>query len=116
MSKGIFAGFVMFAIIIGGVGVYLILSGTNQNTDVMGAEQEQQFTLAEVARHSTQDDCWTAIDGKVYELSSFIFNHPGGREILKACGKDATAEFESRQHSGAAKAILRSLEIGELAE
>lgn len=121
MSKGILAGFAGFAIIVGGIGIYLILSAPKESSDVMGAEQNSDvYTLAEVAKHSSKEDCWTVINGKVYELNSFILNHPGGDVILDACGGDATKLFNSKggqgSHSAAAMAILQRLQIGEIAE
>ena len=74
------------------------------------------YTLVEVARHSTENDCWTAVNGVVYDLTSFIAKHPGGRSnIMRICGIDGTTVFE-RQHSGSSGAenTLAGLEIGIL--
>ena len=30
------------------------------------------FTLADVAEHNTDDDCWIAVDGKVYDVTPFL--------------------------------------------
>ena len=70
-------------------------------------------TLADVAKHATAADCWLAIDGKVYNVTSFIPNHPGGEAILRGCGKDASDMFNSR-HGERAKALLPSFYIGDL--
>lgn len=57
------------------------------------------FTLAEVQQHNTSGDCWTAIDGKVYDLTTWEDKHPGGAErIVSLCGTDGTAAFTG-QHS-----------------
>lgn len=49
---------------------------------------------AEVAKHSTKDSCWIVIDSKVYDVTSFLHQHPGGAAILlRQAGADATAEF-----------------------
>lgn len=58
------------------------------------------YTLAQVTMHASSKSCWTIIQGNVYDLTSFINQHPGGPEfILSICGKDGTAAFEN-QHSG----------------
>lgn len=58
------------------------------------------YTLAEVARHSTKGDCWTTINGSVYNVTAWIGSHPGGQDaILSLCGKDGSAAFGD-QHSG----------------
>jgi cytochrome b involved in lipid metabolism len=58
------------------------------------------FTMAEVATRNTEANCWTAIEGKVYDLTAFINKHPGGdRNILRICGIDGTKAFTG-QHGG----------------
>ena len=37
------------------------------------------FTLAEVAKHNTDADCWLVIEGVVYDVTEFLSEHPGGR-------------------------------------
>ena len=54
------------------------------------------MTLAEVARHASPGDLWLAIDGFVYDVSTFAALHPGSAGVLeRAGGKDVTAEFFS---------------------
>jgi len=54
------------------------------------------FTAAEVAVHSTETDCWTIVGGSVYDITPYVPFHPGGVEILRACGADGTTLFDSR--------------------
>jgi cytochrome b involved in lipid metabolism len=74
------------------------------------------YTLAQVAEHSTQDNCWIAIEGKVYNVTSFISGHPGGNKILQGCGKDATEYFNGiREHMKAfVKALVQKMLVGKL--
>ncbi|KAM0791473.1 hypothetical protein ACM66B_005926 [Microbotryomycetes sp. NB124-2] len=49
----------------------------------------------QVAQHNSKDDLWMIINGKVYDLTSFAPNHPGGiKVLLKYAGKDATEEYD----------------------
>jgi len=57
------------------------------------AARQQTFTWSEVANHSTQDDIWVVIDGRVYDVSAWAPHHPGGSIIYKFAGVDATDQF-----------------------
>ncbi len=74
------------------------------------------FTLADVQLHNTPADCWTAIDGTVYDVSGYSKSHPGGvSHIEKMCGTDSTAYFDG-QHSGQKRAneVLAGFKLGTL--
>ncbi len=75
------------------------------------------YTLADVAKHASPKDCWTTVNGNVYDLTPFVGKHPGGEVILKVCGIDGTKLFMG-QHGGQAKQEnqLAGLEIGVLAK
>ncbi len=74
------------------------------------------FTMAEVSAHSDGTSCWSAINGGVYDLTSYIPKHPGGSsKILRICGTDGSSEFEG-QHGGESRPekILANYRIGSL--
>ncbi|KAJ4246886.1 hypothetical protein NW762_013438 [Fusarium torreyae] len=49
----------------------------------------------EVAEHNNAKSCWVIIHGKVYDVTDFLLEHPGGSKIiLRYAGKDATNEFD----------------------
>jgi cytochrome b involved in lipid metabolism len=78
---------------------------------------ESGIAVAEVLKHNTAADCWSVVNGNVYDLTSYLSTHAGGEGVIKAiCGKDGTKAF-SGQHSGEAKpqTDLSSLLIGPLA-
>lgn len=74
------------------------------------------YTAEEVAKHRKEGDVWVIIHGKVYNVSKFLDEHPGGVDVLlEQAGKDATAAFEAVSHSSAARGQLAGMEIGVLA-
>lgn len=61
---------------------------------VPAASAVDSYTLADVAAHSTAGDCWTVVEGKVYDLTNWVRRHPGGpANITRMCGKDGTNGF-----------------------
>ncbi|CAN8291521.1 unnamed protein product [Cochlearia groenlandica] len=73
------------------------------------------YSMKEAASHNKQDDCWVVIDGKVYDVSSYMDEHPGGDDVLLAAtGKDATDEFEDAGHSKTARELMEKYFIGEV--
>ncbi|KAI0830454.1 FMN-dependent dehydrogenase-domain-containing protein [Hypoxylon sp. FL0890] len=54
------------------------------------------WKFAEVSKHNSEDSCWMILHGKVYDITTFIPKHPGGRSILlKNAGQDASGAFDS---------------------
>ncbi|CAL8464316.1 g3851 [Coccomyxa elongata] len=72
------------------------------------------YTVKDLKDHTTEDDCWIAINGKVYDVTHFLDEHPGGFDIIVTnTGKDATEDFEEIGHSNAAKEMLAKYIIGD---
>ena len=65
---------------------------TMESTEGM-EEVATEYTLDDVAMHATQEDCWMAVGGKVYNITPAIETHPGGEAILRGCGKENTENF-----------------------
>ncbi|CAM6025843.1 unnamed protein product [Sphagnum compactum] len=81
----------------------------------MATSQEKLYTLADVAVHNTANDCWLTIDGKVYDVTKFLEEHPGGDEVLlSATGKDATDDFEDVGHSSSARNMMQDYYVGDV--
>lgn len=52
------------------------------------------ISVKEVMLHNNVNDCWIVLNGEVYDVTSFIGNHPGGAaRLLEVAGKDATNKF-----------------------
>ncbi|CAG7837115.1 unnamed protein product [Allacma fusca] len=75
------------------------------------------FTLDDVSYHDTPNDCWMIIYDRIYDVSSFLTEHPGGDEImLEYAGRDATLAFRSVGHSNMAESLLKPYLMGILVE
>ncbi|KAG0496201.1 hypothetical protein HPP92_000751 [Vanilla planifolia] len=73
------------------------------------------YSMREAAQHNKREDCWVVIDGKVYDVTTYLDEHPGGDDVLlSATGKDATEEFEDAGHSDTARKLMEDYCIGEI--
>lgn len=73
--------------------------------------------MADVAKRNTQAECWVVIDNRVYDLTDWIRQHPGGSGSIRSlCGTDGTSQFTS-QHGGAGRptSTLNGYYLGPLA-
>lgn len=63
------------------------------------AQNQRQFTREEIERHDREDDCWIVVDGRVYDATSVLSWHPGGKiPIMAHAGqvhRDTTDEFDT---------------------
>jgi cytochrome b involved in lipid metabolism len=75
-------------------------------------------TVAEVATHNSQSNCWIIISGKVYNVTSFMASHPGGvSAIANRCGTDATTVFTTsagHTHSSYAYSLLPTYYVADV--
>ncbi|KAL4940575.1 hypothetical protein BDV06DRAFT_213361 [Aspergillus oleicola] len=50
---------------------------------------------AELERHATAEDCWIVVHSRVYDITAFLDEHPGGAAIiLKYAGNDASKAYD----------------------
>lgn len=72
------------------------------------------YTKEEVSKHNSRESAWIIVDGKVYDCTRYLDEHPGGAaSILLTAGQDASDEFNDI-HSQHAKQMLADYEIGVL--
>ncbi|XP_044338086.1 uncharacterized protein [Triticum aestivum] len=80
-----------------------------------GEKRPKVFTLEEVAKHNFKHDCWVLIAGKVYDVTKFLVDHPGGAHVLlSSTAKDATNDFEDAGHNSTARAMMDEYCIGQI--
>ncbi|XP_063062504.1 cytochrome b5 isoform X2 [Engraulis encrasicolus] len=81
----------------------------NGNTPV------KYYRLQEVEEQNSFKSTWIIINHKVYDVTKFLEEHPGGEEVLREQGGgDATESFEDVGHSTDAREMAKDMIIGEL--
>jgi len=71
-------------------------------------------TLEELRANKTKESMYVLLHGKVYNVTKFLDEHPGGDEVILAeGGQDATEAFEDVGHSDEARALLPDMLIGD---
>ncbi|KAJ1686105.1 hypothetical protein LUZ63_017495 [Rhynchospora breviuscula] len=78
--------------------------------------EAKKFSASDVLLHTTKDDCWLLIRGKVYDVTKFLDDHPGGEEVLlqASASGDATDAFETVGHSSSAETMMEGYLIGSV--
>lgn len=73
------------------------------------------YDIKQVASHSTSSNCWTIIDNKVYDLTSFFGKHDGWDEALEQLCWTYWDELFKMQHWWAEKpeTTLKTMYKGE---
>jgi len=84
-----------------------------ETTKKQSAKSVRKYSWDEVSKHKGRDDLWIVIRGKVYDVTSWVPNHPGGNLILNGGGRESTALFMS-YHPLRVEQLLHKYEIGEV--
>lgn len=73
------------------------------------------YTLEQVQNHNKPGDVWIVLHNKVYDVTKYLEDHPGGSAILiELAGTDATEAFEETVHSDEARDELVQYHVGDL--
>jgi len=84
----------------------------------MDGASECVYTVDEVSKHNTEESAWIIIEGFVHDITGFLYEHPGGKDIMMDhLGKDASTIFvleDEHVHSMTAFTMLARYRIGTL--
>ncbi|XP_019400617.1 PREDICTED: cytochrome b5 [Crocodylus porosus] len=73
------------------------------------------YRLEELQQHNHSQSTWILVHHRIYDVTKFLEEHPGGEEVLREQGGgDATESFEDVGHSTDARTLSESFIIGEL--
>ncbi|KAL2139491.1 hypothetical protein VTI28DRAFT_5103 [Corynascus sepedonium] len=91
------------------------MSSSITTTSTTGINKNSIITLAQLGEHKDVKSLWVAVHGKVYDLTSFASDHPGGIDVLKdTAGTDTTESFEYAGHTVSAIATMAKFQVGRL--
>ncbi|XP_010899229.1 cytochrome b5 [Esox lucius] len=73
------------------------------------------YRLSEIEERNSFKSTWIIINHKVFDVTKFLEEHPGGEEVLREqAGGDATESFEDVGHSSDAREMAATFVVGEL--
>ncbi|KAJ3698500.1 hypothetical protein LUZ61_002205 [Rhynchospora tenuis] len=72
------------------------------------------YTKEQVSKHNTRTDCWIIVKDKVYDVTSYVEEHPGADAILNNAGRDSTEGFYGPQHATRVFDMVDEFYIGDL--
>lgn len=76
-----------------------------------------EFTRKQVMEHNSSTSSWIIIGNKVYDVTKFLDEHPGGCEVLlEQAGQDGTEAFEDVGHSSDARKMREEYYVGDIVE
>eukprot|EP01025_Chloroclados_australasicus_P067645 TRINITY_DN93694_c0_g1_i1.p2 TRINITY_DN93694_c0_g1~~TRINITY_DN93694_c0_g1_i1.p2 ORF type:complete len:137 (-),score=17.76 TRINITY_DN93694_c0_g1_i1:269-643(-) len=119
-ASDVFTTYVLPAFI-GFIGVVLYFVFARRKPDDVVIQMQRQlkvYTAEEVAQHNSRDDLWLVLktDGvsKVYDVTSYVNEHPGGDAILTNAGADSTEAFTGPQHPPRVYDLIEDFCIGTI--
>lgn len=81
------------------------------------APPPRKLTRADVSAHTSPTDAWIIIGKGVYNITSYVEEHPGGvAAILRNAGGDSTAGFHGPQHPARVFDMIEDFRIGDLVD
>jgi len=103
------------------VGTLLSVSVLSPAPQATAQDALPVISAEELAAHDKPEDCWMAIEGKVYDFTAYLPSHPAPPVVINTwCGKEASEGMRTkgygRDHSPAAWALMDAYLLGTFVE
>lgn len=112
----------VWLVIFAAIAAYAAYKYLASGGDVISEKKRElgEYTRKDVAQHNSRDSLWLILKREtgffVYDLTSYIDEHPGGDAILSNAGGDSTDSFFGPQHPPRVLDLIDDYCIGRLAE
>jgi cytochrome b involved in lipid metabolism len=102
-------------------GLWLAATSAPDTQVLSPSPANKSYSLKDIASHNTAGDCWMAIHGQVYDVTTYLPDHPSRPEVIeRLCGKEASEAYDTktkgRRHSQEADRQLETYLIGGLTD
>lgn len=107
----------IFVLALGGfIAAKLVSSASDTSPETQQKQEKRTFTASEVAQHTKKDSLWIILKDKVYDVTPYVEEHPGGEAIFRNAGQDSTKGFYGPQHPERVFDLIDDFYIGDLVE
>ncbi len=95
----------------------LVLMAVPLTAPAYAVTPTKTYPVSQVKKHNQPTDCWSIVNGRVYNLTGYISRHPGGSaRIIGMCGRDGSSAYNGMHRgSSSAGASLKPYKIGTVA-
>lgn len=119
MRRLFIAATLCFWIIVGLIGIVASTTPAPEPPKQAPPANDRLIAISELARHGSPTDCWMAINGKVYDVTAYLPDHPSVPELIVPwCGKESTHAYatkgKARSHTDYADRLLEDYWIGRI--
>ena len=104
LAKTVISSLVIAVIVTSGL--LIVIFKANNSSSEAPVDNETQpadtyrgfgYYADDLAAYDNLANCWTVIDGHVYDVSDFVSNHPDRDAFAKICGSDGTSLFKDQE-------------------
>lgn len=81
-----------------------------QDLNDQNPQNPNLISLSELSSHNSLTDCWVGYGGKIYDITSFLPNHPGSASAISPyCGteKEFTNAFTKKHGTSKVNNLMR---------
>eukprot|EP00483_Globobulimina_turgida_P002749 UN02754 len=77
----------------------------------------KEYSWDEIRKHNQEEDLWIVPHNRIYDITEFQIDHPGGPDVLQdIAAQDASEEFENILHTEKARKMSKKYLIGKVTD